>query len=167
MKRLALVVLMLAFAAQAFAQGAIIVVRHAERVSEKDDALSNVGLQRAQCLASTLNVADIKSVIVTQFHRTQQTAEPTAKSHGVQEQIVTADQISKIADDARRAAHSGDVLIVGHGDTVANIVKALSAKTVTLAPTDYDRMFVVQGDSVTQLRYCPAAQPGPAVKMMR
>jgi phosphohistidine phosphatase SixA len=146
-------------------EGHIFVVRHAERVDDKTDALSATGEQRAWCLAATLKDAKVTAVITSTFQRTQQTAAPTAKEFNVNAEAVTADDFTAIAVRARAAAPKGDVLIVGHSNTVPQIVKALSNQNVTVGATDYDKLFVLGDQELLQLHYCPASSPGPESRM--
>lgn len=145
--------------------GHIYVVRHAEKVSETADALSATGSARAACLAATLKDAPVKAVITSQFQRTQQTATPTAEGHGVKAKAMPGEQFQAIAEEAKREARSGDVLIVGHSNTVPQIVKALTGRDVTVGSTQYDQMFVIREGSLVELHYCPAQAPGPESKM--
>lgn len=147
--------------------GTIFVVRHAERAGPSADALSAVGQARASCLAATLRDAPIAAVIETQFVRTRQTAEPTAKQHHVAPLSLKADDIAAIVAAARARSHSGDVLVVGHGDTVPGIVKALTGASITVPASSYDQLFIVRDGALVALRYCPAAEPGPQSQMMR
>ena len=145
--------------------GHIFVVRHAERVSEAADALSEAGKQRAACLAATLKSTRLKLVITSEFKRTQQTGTATADEFNLQVDATKADDFAGIAEKARAAAKTGDVLVVGHSNTVPQIVKALTDVDVTVGSTEYDDLFVIDGKSVAELHYCPAAKPGPESKM--
>ena len=60
----------------------VFVVRHAEKadLSDPDTPLSPAGEQRAQALAKSLQGERVKAVYATEFKRTQQTAQPTAKA---------------------------------------------------------------------------------------
>src|SRR5512133_3305770 len=82
---------LLCAAALAQESGNIFVVRHAEKQSEADQALlSDVGRMRGQCLAQTLRDAGIKTVLVTSYERTKQTAEPLVSA--TQAKVLTFDQ---------------------------------------------------------------------------
>ncbi len=145
--------------------GHIFVVRHAEKISENADELSEQGKGRAACLATTLKNANIMTVITSQFNRTQQTATATADEFKVHLKPIKADDNAAIAQAARDAAKSGDVLIVGHSNTVPQIVKAIGNVDVIVGDTQYDQLFIIDSAGVAQLLYCPAAAPGPESKM--
>ena len=62
----------------------VLLVRHAERASQPTDSvLSSRGKKRAECISNLLRDAGVKDIFVTQFVRTQQTAEPLAKKIGL------------------------------------------------------------------------------------
>jgi phosphohistidine phosphatase SixA len=147
----------------AFAQsGTIFVVRHAEKASaERDTALSDAGLRRADCLAKTLREAQIKSAFVTEFKRTQQTAEPEAKQAGITATVVPAAETAQTITLAKKAAASGNILIVGHSNTVPQIVQSLAgeSKPNPMADSEYDRLSIIQFGAdgkpqLTILHYC-------------
>ena len=153
--------LVLVLSAGLFAQnsGKIFAVRHAEKQSdEADTPLSAKGLARAQCLAETLKDAHIDSVLVTQYKRTHQTAEPTVRESHAKEQQFDAKQSDSTVAAARTAAQSGNVLIVGHSNTLPDILKSLGAGAVTIPDAAYDMLFVVElrdPQHVLTLHYCP------------
>jgi len=140
-----LVAALLLFAAsEARAQSAIILVRHAERLDESTDSpLSTAGEQRAQLLARMLDSAGVSAIYTTHFQRTFKTAEPLAKRLGLtitQDDPPAAELLRRI-----RASHpTGTVLIVGHSNTVPELLTALGYKTpVQIAASEYDNLFIV------------------------
>jgi 2,3-bisphosphoglycerate-dependent phosphoglycerate mutase len=145
--------------------GHIFVVRHSEKESEEADALSAQGKARAACLASTLKDTNIKTIITSQFNRTQQTAEPTAQEFKLQVITFKADDYPSILNKAQDATAKGDVLIVGHSNTVPLMVEMLSRVPATVNGNDYDKLFVIDGSGVTQLHFCPSTAPEPESRM--
>ena len=140
-----LVAALLLFAAsEARAQSAIILVRHAERLDESTDSpLSTAGEQRAQLLARMLDSAGVSAIYTTHFQRTFKTAEPLAKRLGLtitQDDPPAAELLRRI-----RASHpTGTVLIVGHSNTVPELLTALGYKNpVQIAANEYDNLFIV------------------------
>jgi len=81
------------------AQSVIFIVRHAEKAdnTSKDPDLSEAGRTRAQALAGMLKDADITSIYVTDFKRTQQTAMPLAKLLGAQTKTITVSNSDALA----------------------------------------------------------------------
>lgn len=126
---------------------AIFIVRHAERAdaggpAQADPALSQAGKVRASSLAEALRDARISAIYTTEYKRTQETAAPLAASLGVKSEIIPAKDESGLI--AKLKANSGNVLVVGHSNTVPEIIKALGISTpVTLAENDYDDLFLV------------------------
>jgi broad specificity phosphatase PhoE len=145
MKRLALFCLIpLFFAAAADAGPIIFIVRHAEKAStgDKDPELSAEGQKRADALARILKDAQITSVFVTEFKRTQETAAPTAKAANVTPTIVSANDVGVLVKKLR--AVNGNALVVGHGNTIPDLLKALGvAATVSIPEDDYTEIFAV------------------------
>lgn len=163
MKRLGMGVLFtVLFAASAAAQQAVFVVRHAERAdggtspagmtAPPDPDLSDTGRNRAQSLAVALKDAGITAIFVTEFRRTQQTAAPLAKALGLQPTIVAAKEIGTLVEKVK--ASTGNVLVVGHSNTVPEVIAGLGAgKTVKMTDNDFDNLFIVtRGDAPSLLR---------------
>lgn len=153
MKRLALILLIpLLLAAGANASPVIFIARHAEKAStgDKDPDLSAEGQKRADALANILKDSQITSVFVTEFKRTQETAAPTAKAAHVTPTVVSANDIHALAEKLR--ALDGNALVVGHGNTIPDLLKALGiAAPVTISDDDYTEIFAVLVGSTPQL----------------
>jgi len=155
MKRLLL--LLLLFVCSASAQ-TILVVRHAEKVSETVDALNDSGKQRASCLARMLNDANVKAIYVSPTARAWQTAAPLAKKLNLSTTEVPAKDYAALVERIR-ANPDQNALVVGHSNTVPDIVKALGVtESVTVGDKDYDWLFVVSLDGkstkLAKLHYC-------------
>ena len=138
----------------------VIVVRHAERALEPagDPSLSSEGHQRAELLAETLSATGIRTIITTHFRRTNETAAPLAKRMGVTPTVLTIRRgelqahIAEVVAEVRKT--SGTVLVVGHSDTVADIVAALSSSRPTkLCETSFANLFVVTRLCLRSRRY--------------
>jgi broad specificity phosphatase PhoE len=145
--------LLLFSAASASAQQTIFVVRHAERADAgasaagmvapaADPPLSAAGRERAIRLASMLRSANIKHIFTTEFRRTQETAAPLA------EQLKLTPVVSGSKDPmplvSRLRQVSGNVLIVGHSNTVPELLKGLGLKDeIKIPEAEYDNLFIV------------------------
>ena len=69
-------------------------------------------------------------------------ARPVAKAAGLQVLTVPANDAAGLVEKVRAAA--GNVLIVGHANTVPDLLKRLGVKQpVTIGEDDYDNLFVV------------------------
>jgi broad specificity phosphatase PhoE len=149
----------LAVPAPAAAQAAVVLVRHAEKVDEsKDPLLSRAGRARAQALARHLRTAGVKAIYVTQYKRTQLTAAPLAAATGLTPIVVQADARQELADRIRRDHPDDVVLVVGHVDSVPDLLRRLGhAAPVTIGHAEYDNLFVLT----------PRAGSVPAVLRLR
>jgi broad specificity phosphatase PhoE len=128
----------------------IIVMRHAEKAAlpAEDPPLSMDGERRAQELAHILGEAPadfrIQGIFVSEFRRTQDTVRPLANRLGVPVIVVPAADISLVAERARNEYRGGRVLIVGHSNTVPEIVDKLSGhKVPPIAESEYGVVYVV------------------------
>jgi phosphohistidine phosphatase SixA len=163
MKRFASLLLVFAvFVSTMTAQPTIFIVRHAEKGAAtstnpgtNDPDLSDAGRVRAESLAKMLKDAGITVIYATEFKRTQQTAEPLAKILGIKLTIVPAKDTATLSAKLRDLP--GNALVVGHGNTVPELIKALGVDTpINIAETDYDNFFVVvldQKPHLLQLHY--------------
>jgi broad specificity phosphatase PhoE len=155
MKHLALI-LSIALLLVTGANGApvIFIVRHAEKASPggKDPELSVQGQKRADALANILKDSQITGVFVSEFKRTQQTAAPTARAAHINHTVIPANDIGVLAEKLRTL--NGNALVVGHGNTIPDLLKALGiAAPVSIPEDDYAEIFaVVLGDAPRLLR---------------
>lgn len=128
-----------------------VIVRHAEKSSDdaRDPSLSEIGKARAQGLARLLADTPLSAAYATGFRRTQQTAQPTADAHGVRITIYDAQMPATALASQLRAAHAhGTVLVVGHSNTVPEIVSALSGQPVDAMSDElYDLLYRVRTGS--------------------
>ena len=131
-------------AAAAGPQPLVVIVRHAEKATEggKDPDLSPEGQTRADALARILKDANIKSIFTTEFKRTQETADPTATAQAIAPVIVSARDTAGLVE---RLHHlKGNALVVGHGDSIPSLVKALGIEApVNIPENDYTEIFIV------------------------
>lgn len=107
-----------------------------------DPPLSEAGNARAARLAAMLASADVKKIFTTEFKRTRQTAAPLAQKLKL-DAVMSA---SKDPDPLMAAVlkSSGNVLIVGHSNTVPDLLKRLGVKeTITIADNEYDNLFII------------------------
>ena len=155
MKRLAsLVSIFLLVVAAAEAAPVIFLVRHAEKATTagNDPDLSVAGQKRAEALARILKDSQISAVLVTEFKRTQETAAPTARAAHVSPTVVPANDMGSLVE--KLSALNGNALVVGHGNTIPDLLKALGIATpVSIPEDDYTEIFAVSvGDAPQLLR---------------
>ena len=153
-RRLIIIAAVLLFTLSAVAASPIIfVVRHAEKLADGNDPdLSAAGQQRAEGLARIVKDAEITAIFTTEFKRTQETAAPTAKELHVSPTVIPADQIFALVEKLRGLKGNG--LVVGHGNTIPDLVKALGIATpVNIPENDYSELFfIILGDKPQLLR---------------
>lgn len=139
----------------------VLLVRHAERADTgtaaagTDPDLSPAGHARAEALARLLKDASITAIYTTELKRTQQTAAPLASVLGLQPAVVPA---ARSADLVRMVGSTaGIVLVVGHSNTVPDLIAALGVKEpVAIADGEFDNLFVAVGGAeatLLRLRY--------------
>lgn len=123
-----------------------VVVRHAEKSADgSDPSLSQAGQARAQALARRLRGGWLGGAYATNYRRTQETARPTARAHGMQ--VTTYDAQMPAVDFAtqlRREHRGGTVLVVGHSNTAPQIAAALcDCEVAPMAETEFDRLMTI------------------------
>lgn len=131
------------------AEGAtFVLVRHAEKAADDpaDPGLMPEGQRRADRLAFALDLEPVVAVYATRYRRTQATAAPVARGHGLA--VTTYDASEPPADFARRlrASHAaGTVLVVGHSNTVPAIAQALCGCAIDpMAESEYGRRITLR-----------------------
>lgn len=135
----------------------VYLVRHAEKVIDgsKDPDLSEIGKQRAERLARRLRNANIQTIYSTEFKRTQQTAAPLAQKLGITVRTLQTptmpDDVYVLTDEAKlnvsnalRDASQGNILLVGHSNTLTEIAESLGApKQPRIDDAEYDRIYTI------------------------
>ena len=100
-------------------------VRHAEKETGNDPALTVDGQKRAGDLMRTLKNKNVKRIYVTQFKRTQMTADSMRLQLGID--TVHYDATENGVDLFNKIAAHGDfnktILIIGHSNTVPDYIK--------------------------------------------
>ncbi|RYG19200.1 MAG: histidine phosphatase family protein [Chitinophagaceae bacterium] len=125
------------------------VVRHAEKdvsdPKDRDPDLSPEGKERAQALAKYLKGEQLDSIFSTNYKRTKLTGYPTADKIGLT--IKTYDPAAQKAfvEGLVRNAKGKKMLIIGHSNTVQEILMAFGAEKPVkdLTDDDYDYIFLL------------------------
>ncbi len=150
----------------------VFLVRHAEKADGpgQDPPLTEAGKQRAEALARLLQNAGVKGIYTSQFQRTRLTAEPLAKRLGVTAVAVPLSvkpsNPREVSEESIREltkkveAHAGGaVLIVGHSNSVPDVIRMLGGDSVPkIDESKFDDLFVVTvyaggRAKVVQLKY--------------
>lgn len=125
----------------------IFLVRHAEKAQDgtSDPPLTSEGKARAQELAYILKHVPLDAVYSTPYKRTQQTALPTAKAHSLQVNSYNPEEKESFLKNILSKHKGGNVLIIGHSNTVPVLANHLSGSTQfpPLDESTYDNIFVV------------------------
>jgi len=153
LRRIALVVVLLAvslpagnpFAREEPAHGTVLLVRHAHRQdATADPPLSETGTARAAALASLLEGAGVTAIYTTQYRRTIDTAAPLAKATAVAPVVVPGKETAALVSRIRASAPGDLILVVGHSNTIPEILASLGCReVVAIADDQYDDLFVV------------------------
>jgi broad specificity phosphatase PhoE len=129
------------------------IVRHAEKESSTtmsagtmttDVPLSAAGKKRAEALKEVLQNDDIKHIFTTNYLRTRSTAQPLADAIHVPVELYDPKDPGFVD---KLKAMKGNVLIVGHSNTVDDLVDDLmGSKAIDgdLPDSEYGDLFVVK-----------------------
>ena len=124
-------------------ESAFYVMRHLQKAEGTDPALSAEGTANAQRLTAWFEGRPKPTAIfVSTTRRARETAAPLAAALGVTpREYNPADTPALLA---RVRAEAGSVLVVGHSNTVPDIVAGLGgARPAPLAETDYGSIWVI------------------------
>jgi broad specificity phosphatase PhoE len=136
------------------AQQTVIFVRHAERAdggagaapmtgAPADPSLSDAGVARAARLATMLADAGVKGIYTSEFKRTQETARPLASKLGLTIQVVPSKDAAGLAAKIK-AAHARDtVLIIGHSNTIPQLIRAFGGPEIKIADDEYSGIYIL------------------------
>ncbi len=124
----------------------IYIVRHAEKMLDSDDPLLSIaGTARSKKLSQILADQDIRRIFTTNTIRTKATAQPLADINQLEIESYNA----KNHDDlvVKLKSLEGNVLIVGHSNTVHHLVNYFVGEAEPYRELDeieYDYIFIVE-----------------------
>jgi len=130
----------------------VYVVRHAEKVASTDSGakmmandppLSEAGKVRAIVLKDELGNKHIKHIYSTNTIRAMSTAEPLSQAMKIK--VESYSNIDSLVNLIKIT--TGNILVVGHSNTVDDIVNKLCGKTkisTDLKDPEYDNLFVLK-----------------------
>ncbi len=110
-----------------------------------DPPLTAEGGRQAEDLKHFLQGKSIKSIYSTNYARTIATAEPTRKLFGVNLKIYDPRKNDELVNELKRLS-DGNVLVVGHSNTVDDVVNGLmsNATMKDLDDSEYGNVFIVK-----------------------
>jgi len=123
------------------------IVRHAEKASAPADnpPLTLAGQQRAIALYDTLRDKKVHSIFVSQYLRTQQTAQPSANLLQISPTQYNASEPVENLVMRLRANARPNTLVVGHSNTVPGIILSLTGTAINpISDNDYDNLFIIK-----------------------
>jgi broad specificity phosphatase PhoE len=138
----------------------VIALRHADidvPPGSADPDLNAAGRARANALTHVVERAGVSTIFTSEFARTQQTVEPSARELGLVPRLAPA--ATTLARDAMAGRFGGVLLVAGHSNTVPMILAALGAAAPpVIREREFDNLFVLtthSGDDaqLVHLRY--------------
>lgn len=138
-------------AAQQPGQFVVYVTRHAEREEDHvDPGLTRDGYRRADGLAQLLQHAGIEAIYSTYYRRNLGTALPLARELATPIEFYQAQTEEALVEQVLSQGRTA--LIIGHSNTVADIVNGLGGDTQPLSEDSYGDLFQLlidtRGDTV-------------------
>jgi broad specificity phosphatase PhoE len=133
---------------------AVVLIRHAGVTSgaDIDPPLNSAGTVRAQKRRHVLSDSGITAIFVTSLRRSRETARPLADDLGLQS--IVEDDPAAIVDTIRARDGSTTILVIGHTNTVPDLVSQLGGPAITpIATTEFDRLLVLANHGLCSLRY--------------
>ena len=144
MKRINLLLLFFAFLLLSNCTSTFYLVRHAERLDDsKDSPLSDAGMKRAEALREVLLDEGVDAVYATIYQRTQQTGKPLADALGKELIIYGTDDTFGFVESLKKEKKK-EIVVVGHSNTVPEMVLYFTGDTVHIGHYDYDNLFIVK-----------------------
>src|ERR1700733_753511 len=143
----------------------VVIVRHAEKAlgTIEDPPLSPEGEQRSERLALMFGDATgpghLDAIYVTNTRRAQQSAAALAARLHLIPVVMSALDVGAMAARVLKEHRGGAVLIVGHVNTIPELIRELSGKEIEpIADTDYSNIYVLSvphfgSASLVRLKY--------------
>ena len=126
----------------------IYLVRHAEKEEGNDPELKLAGKQRAGDLMRLLKNRHLQRIYVTQFRRTQMTADSLRIQLGIDTVHYLADTTgSGLLEKIKQHHDFGkNILIIGHSNTVPVIIKrsGILKQPADIPGNEFDNLFIVK-----------------------
>ncbi len=128
----------------AVAQEAVFLIRHAEKADGEDPMITEAGRARALRWAGMVADAGIDKVFTSTARRTMETGALIADALGVDTEALDPRDTAGLIDLLSFDHEEDRVLVVGHTETIPDILTYLGATDPVEMPLDdFARMFVV------------------------
>ena len=160
------------FAQQENAVTRVFIVRHAEKETGKDPVLTAAGYKRAGDLVRALQNEGIQKIYVSQYRRTQMTADSMRIQLGIDTVHYAADTICDNLVNAimEHRDFGKTILVIAHSNTIPYIIRKLGVTDfprADLPDGEFDNIFLVtyknQKARVKQTKY--GDKPGDSAPM--
>jgi broad specificity phosphatase PhoE len=123
----------------------VFVIRHLQKGKGDDPPLTAEGAANAERLADLLDDRGIAAIFATPTRRAMETAAPLSKRLGIAITPYDPKNPEALADSV--AAVPGPVLVVGHSNTVHELVGSFGGSPPPpLSEEDYGTLFIVEAD---------------------
>ena len=147
---IAAVMLAMFGAVPAAAADTVYVIRHLQKADGADPALTAEGSHGAQALARLLADRNVEAIYATATRRAHDTAAPLAKQLGLS--VTTYDPRDPDALVKAAAAIDGAILVVGHSNTVPDLVARFGGeRPADIDESQYGTLYIVEDGKVQQL----------------
>lgn len=147
----------------AAAADTVYVVRHLQKATGDNPSLTAEGAAGAQRIAELLAAKGVTAVFATATLRAEETAAPLAKRLGIS--VTHYDPKNPGGLAAQLASVKGAALVVGHSNTVPDLVAAFGGtRPAPLTEQDYGTIYVVRAGSseVGEMKVAPAVDASRA-----
>lgn len=122
----------------------VMLIRHADRAGTQD-ALSPAGVTRSQQLVHVMQKAALAAIIRSDTVRAEQTAAPLAAATGITPIVIPATNVMAVVDEIRGRHRGQKILVVGHSNTVPQIIAALGGPALPdIAENEFDNLFMLE-----------------------
>jgi broad specificity phosphatase PhoE len=123
----------------------VYLVRHAEKAGDAGHSpLTDDGVKRATTLARMLSKARVEAIYVSDALRTSETAKPLANALAISPVVIADGDPQKTFDAIRQDHPDGVVLVVGHSDSVPDLVRRWApGADANIKEAEFDKVFVV------------------------
>lgn len=135
----------------------IVMVRHADKKEgDGDVSLAPAGEARAEALKEALREAGISVIVTTKTARTRQTAQPLSELLGPTAIAVERSEVEQTV----RAKLPAAILVVGHSDTVPDLMRVFGGPKVDV--NGYDNLFIIiRANGMTRFIHGRYGAPSP------
>ena len=125
------------------------IVRHAEKDTGNNPAISTLGKERAADLYRKLKGKKIDLIMVTQYRRTSMTGDSLRIYKKIDSTHYVADATGEMFSKkiSTLSARYKNILVIGHSNTVPTIVRQAGVKNFMLKElpdNEYDNLFIVK-----------------------